>query len=231
MLRFLAPLYQGNVLPAPFVDIFGQFISVIHFLFFKFCLQWGNVILFPSHLAFWANTVCPPRGARIVCASIFSLAKLCSLFTESLFPLLLDVSVSLLSLLVTTCGLALFSVSLFVSWKLCWVPLSGRFFPDVLKGAHFLGGDQQPVLTEVRRESGVRKLTLIFSIEQLVLFKQSINLIKHWLCQASCLFPCQPCQTNLHIESRTQQWQEHGAVLILGVNAEEHGLTVVLQVM
>ncbi|KAJ4937561.1 hypothetical protein JOQ06_002196 [Pogonophryne albipinna] len=60
-----------------------------------------------------------------------------------------DVSVSLLSLLVTTCGLALFTVSLFVSWKICWVPLSGRFLPDVLKGAHFLGGDQQPVLTEV----------------------------------------------------------------------------------
>ena len=65
----------------------------------------------------------------------------------------LDVSVSLLSLLVTTCGLALFSVSLFVSWKLCWGPLSGRFLPDILKGAHFLGGDQQPVLTEVRRRS------------------------------------------------------------------------------
>ncbi|KAF7663203.1 hypothetical protein LDENG_00216540 [Lucifuga dentata] len=63
-----------------------------------------------------------------------------------------DVSVSLLSLLVTTCGLALFSVSLFVSWKLCWVPWSGRFLPDALKGAHFLGGDQQPVLTEVDGE-------------------------------------------------------------------------------
>uniref|UniRef100_A0A3B4BBB5 C2 domain-containing protein n=1 Tax=Periophthalmus magnuspinnatus TaxID=409849 RepID=A0A3B4BBB5_9GOBI len=45
-----------------------------------------------------------------------------------------DVSVSLLSLLVTSCGLALFSVSLFVTWKLCWVPLSGRFLPDILKG-------------------------------------------------------------------------------------------------
>ncbi|OCT83811.1 synaptotagmin-9 isoform X1 [Xenopus laevis] len=33
-----------------------------------------------------------------------------------------DVSVSLLSLLVTACGLALFGVSLFVSWKLCWIP-------------------------------------------------------------------------------------------------------------
>ncbi|KAM4617590.1 synaptotagmin-9 isoform 2-T2 [Discoglossus pictus] len=33
-----------------------------------------------------------------------------------------DVSISLLSLLVTACGLALFGVSLFVSWKLCWIP-------------------------------------------------------------------------------------------------------------
>ncbi|KAK7892055.1 hypothetical protein WMY93_024018 [Mugilogobius chulae] len=38
------------------------------------------------------------------------------------------------------------------TWKLCWVPLSGRFLPDILKGAHFLGGDQQPVLTEVDGE-------------------------------------------------------------------------------
>ncbi|XP_038825809.1 synaptotagmin-9-like [Salvelinus namaycush] len=33
-----------------------------------------------------------------------------------------DVSVSLLSLVVTACGLALFGVSIFVSWKLCWIP-------------------------------------------------------------------------------------------------------------
>ncbi|XP_036391295.1 synaptotagmin-9-like [Megalops cyprinoides] len=33
-----------------------------------------------------------------------------------------EVSVSLLSLVVTACGLALFGVSLFVSWKLCWIP-------------------------------------------------------------------------------------------------------------
>ncbi|XP_064169820.1 synaptotagmin-9-like [Anguilla rostrata] len=37
-----------------------------------------------------------------------------------------DVSVSLLSLVVTACGLALFGVSLFVSFKLCWVPWRGR---------------------------------------------------------------------------------------------------------
>ncbi|XP_005874050.1 PREDICTED: synaptotagmin-9 [Myotis brandtii] len=37
-----------------------------------------------------------------------------------------DISVSLLTLLVTACGLALFGVSLFVSWKLCWVPWRER---------------------------------------------------------------------------------------------------------
>lgn len=69
---------------------------------------------------------------------------------------------SLLSLLVTTCGLALFSVSLFVSWKLCWVPLSGRFLPDVLKGVHFLRGDQQPVLIEVRWRGSDVKVKVLF---------------------------------------------------------------------
>ncbi|XP_066564789.1 synaptotagmin-C [Amia ocellicauda] len=33
-----------------------------------------------------------------------------------------DISVSLLSVIVTFCGIVLLSVSLFVSWKLCWVP-------------------------------------------------------------------------------------------------------------
>ncbi|XP_023695342.1 synaptotagmin-9-like [Paramormyrops kingsleyae] len=37
-----------------------------------------------------------------------------------------DLSVSLLSLVVTACGLALFGVSLFVSWKLCWLPWRER---------------------------------------------------------------------------------------------------------
>ncbi|XP_062856875.1 synaptotagmin-9b isoform X3 [Trichomycterus rosablanca] len=56
-----------------------------------------------------------------------------------------DVSVSLLSLMVTSCGLALFGVSLFVSWKLVWVPLRDRFFPFSLKEQE---GEQQPVLTD-----------------------------------------------------------------------------------
>ncbi|EHB11759.1 Synaptotagmin-9 [Heterocephalus glaber] len=39
-------------------------------------------------------------------------------------PLLLDpdISVSLLTLVVAVCGLALFVVSLFMSWNLFWVP-------------------------------------------------------------------------------------------------------------
>lgn len=41
-----------------------------------------------------------------------------------------DVSVSLLSLVVTACGLALFGVSLFVSWKLCWIPWRERGLPS-----------------------------------------------------------------------------------------------------
>lgn len=40
-----------------------------------------------------------------------------------------DISVSLQSLVVTACGLALFGVSLFVSWKLCWVPWRDRGLP------------------------------------------------------------------------------------------------------
>lgn len=42
-----------------------------------------------------------------------------------------DISVSLLSLVVTACGLALFGVSLFVSWKLCWVPWRERGLPGI----------------------------------------------------------------------------------------------------
>lgn len=45
------------------------------------------------------------------------------------FFLFADISVSLLSLVVTACGLALFGVSLFVSWKLCWIPWRERGLP------------------------------------------------------------------------------------------------------
>ncbi|XP_072320660.1 synaptotagmin-9 [Eucyclogobius newberryi] len=46
-----------------------------------------------------------------------------------------DVSVSLLSLVVTACGLALFGVSLFVSWKLCWIPWRERGLSSTIKDA------------------------------------------------------------------------------------------------
>ncbi|XP_063052109.1 synaptotagmin-9b [Engraulis encrasicolus] len=59
-----------------------------------------------------------------------------------------DVSVSLLSLLVTTCGLALFGVSLFVSYKLWWLPWRDRFLPGVAGGGCHKEGEQQPVLSE-----------------------------------------------------------------------------------
>lgn len=48
-------------------------------------------------------------------------------------------------MMVTSCGLALFGVSLFVSWKLFWVPWRDRFWPSSLKEQQ---GEQQPVLTE-----------------------------------------------------------------------------------
>uniref|UniRef100_A0A3Q2DEE8 Synaptotagmin IXa n=1 Tax=Cyprinodon variegatus TaxID=28743 RepID=A0A3Q2DEE8_CYPVA len=44
-----------------------------------------------------------------------------------------DISVSLLSLVVTACGLALFGVSLFVSWKLCWIPWRERGLSPMTK--------------------------------------------------------------------------------------------------
>lgn len=48
----------------------------------------------------------------------------------------LEISVSLLSLVVTACGLALFGVSLFVSWKLCWIPWRERAPSTSTKEGH-----------------------------------------------------------------------------------------------
>ncbi|KAJ8340600.1 hypothetical protein SKAU_G00352330 [Synaphobranchus kaupii] len=57
-----------------------------------------------------------------------------------------EVSVSLLSLVVTACGLALFGVSLFVAWKLCWIPWREGGLSPVTKDGQ---PDQQPVYTDV----------------------------------------------------------------------------------
>uniref|UniRef100_A0A3P9C2C0 Synaptotagmin 9 n=1 Tax=Maylandia zebra TaxID=106582 RepID=A0A3P9C2C0_9CICH len=56
-----------------------------------------------------------------------------------------DISVSLLSLVVTACGLALFGVSLFVSWKLCWIPWRERGLSPTTKEAH---GHLNPTMME-----------------------------------------------------------------------------------
>ncbi|XP_071763182.1 synaptotagmin-9 isoform X4 [Centroberyx gerrardi] len=63
-----------------------------------------------------------------------------------------DVSVSLLSLVVTACGLALFGVSLFVSWKLCWIPWRERGVSPSTKEAH---GEPTPVASVVSVEAPV----------------------------------------------------------------------------
>ncbi|KPP57121.1 synaptotagmin-9-like [Scleropages formosus] len=69
----------------------------------------------------------------IISEQMFFFPNKCVFVQPNIFPVLtpcslrlLDVSVSLLSLVVTACGLALFGVSLFVSWKLCWVPWRER---------------------------------------------------------------------------------------------------------
>ncbi|XP_014165596.2 synaptotagmin-9 [Geospiza fortis] len=58
-----------------------------------------------------------------------------------------DISISLLSLVVTACGLALFGVSLFVSWKLCWIPWRERGLPFGNKDSK-----QEPLHNSLRRQ-------------------------------------------------------------------------------
>uniref|UniRef100_A0AAY4BBB1 C2 domain-containing protein n=1 Tax=Denticeps clupeoides TaxID=299321 RepID=A0AAY4BBB1_9TELE len=59
-----------------------------------------------------------------------------------------DVSVSLLSLVVTACGLALFGVSLFVSWKLCWIPWRERgLSPGTKEGVPSVPASPPPLPT------------------------------------------------------------------------------------
>lgn len=57
-----------------------------------------------------------------------------------------EISVSLLSVIVTFCGIVLLSVSLFVSWKLCWLPWRDKeggglsLTSGLLPGGASLGG-------------------------------------------------------------------------------------------
>lgn len=65
-----------------------------------------------------------------------------------------DISVSLLSLVVTACGLALFGVSLFVSWKLCWIPWRERGLSPTTKEAH---GHLNPTLSPLPSQPAPRQ--------------------------------------------------------------------------
>lgn len=67
-----------------------------------------------------------------VCGLYFCL----TLFLHALNSFFVDISISLLSLVVTACGLALFGVSLFVSWKLCWIPWRERGLSTSTKVGH-----------------------------------------------------------------------------------------------
>ncbi len=67
-----------------------------------------------------------------LCSLHFSL----TLYVYALNHFFLDISISLLSLVVTACGLALFGVSLFVSWKLCWIPWRERVLSPGTKEGH-----------------------------------------------------------------------------------------------
>uniref|UniRef100_A0A8C0H8S3 Synaptotagmin 3 n=1 Tax=Chelonoidis abingdonii TaxID=106734 RepID=A0A8C0H8S3_CHEAB len=51
-----------------------------------------------------------------------------------------DISVSLLSVIVTFCGIVLLGVSLFVSWKLCWIPWRDKGTSPAPRKDHALHG-------------------------------------------------------------------------------------------
>uniref|UniRef100_A0A3B3VFB9 Synaptotagmin 9 n=1 Tax=Poecilia latipinna TaxID=48699 RepID=A0A3B3VFB9_9TELE len=65
-----------------------------------------------------------------------------------------DISVSLLSLVVTACGLALFGVSLFVSWKLCWIPWRERGLSPTTKEAQ---GHINPTMSPLPAQSAPKQ--------------------------------------------------------------------------
>uniref|UniRef100_A0A669E1D8 Synaptotagmin 9 n=1 Tax=Oreochromis niloticus TaxID=8128 RepID=A0A669E1D8_ORENI len=65
-----------------------------------------------------------------------------------------DISVSLLSLVVTACGLALFGVSLFVSWKLCWIPWRERGLSPTTKEVH---GHLNPTMSPLPSQPAPRQ--------------------------------------------------------------------------
>lgn len=82
--------------------------------------------------------------------------EICSIFISVSLAAFSDISVSLLSLVVTACGLALFGVSLFVSWKLCWIPWRERGLSPTTKEAQgHLNPTMSPLSSQLAAEQPV----------------------------------------------------------------------------
>ncbi|MEQ2254267.1 hypothetical protein ILYODFUR_001976 [Ilyodon furcidens] len=85
-----------------------------------------------------------------------------------------EISVSLLSVIVTFCGIVLLSVSLFVSWKLCWLPWRDKeggglsLTSGLLPGTAGLGGATGPSLLPplLQRKEGHSSSSLYPSLGQ-----------------------------------------------------------------
>lgn len=108
LLFSLSPLLCSLCVPHfhccwPFLFV-SSVLSILYFFFCAYSSPLPGLIFFLSSLLFTLNL------------------WLCPLNSPSLnrMPLTVDISVSLLAVLVGFCGLALLVVSLFVFWKLCW---------------------------------------------------------------------------------------------------------------
>ncbi|PWA17898.1 hypothetical protein CCH79_00008082 [Gambusia affinis] len=97
-----------------------------------------------------------------------------SLFRSVFSFLSAEISVSLLSVIVTFCGIVLLSVSLFVSWKLCWLPWRDKeggglsLTSGLLPGTAGLGGAAGPSLLPplLQRKEGHSSSSLYPSLGQ-----------------------------------------------------------------
>ncbi|KAJ8347246.1 hypothetical protein SKAU_G00286470 [Synaphobranchus kaupii] len=83
-----------------------------------------------------------------------------------------EISVSLLSVIVTFCGIVLLSVSLFVSWKLCWLPWRDKeggglsLTSGLLPGGGGLGGGSSLLPPLLQRKETHSSSSLYPSLSQ-----------------------------------------------------------------
>lgn len=99
------------------------------------CTELIKIVLFGPE-QFVLLVYCGPDDFHVKWTYLCSLHFSLTLYVYALNHFFLDISISLLSLVVTACGLALFGVSLFVSWKLCWIPWRERGLSPGTKEGH-----------------------------------------------------------------------------------------------